>query len=284
MQSTRVFARTGALRGIGQQLFQTQRGASPFSTTVSSKIPLPRQNPSLRFNSTRPSVTHARQPSPTQRRLLSFFRRSSTTSTPPPAPGLSQRLKKLSREYGWSALGVYLALSALDFPFCFLAVRLVGTDRIGQIEHTVIDWVKGWLPDMNLGETEGAAGEAVREVEAAAHQIYDHGVDEAEKNNQGEEASTYNFHPHRNHFTRSSTNTNVRRHLDATGARVRYPQELHLHSSTLDCGGDSKGRQSVAWLGLGHWKEKGEDGHCAQEALRREPLTRIGRRPGRYPV
>lgn len=44
---------------------------------------------------------------------------------------LSERFKKLSREYGWSAVGVYFALSVLDFPFCFLFVRLVGTERIG---------------------------------------------------------------------------------------------------------------------------------------------------------
>ncbi|KYK60364.1 hypothetical protein DCS_01501 [Drechmeria coniospora] len=44
---------------------------------------------------------------------------------------LRDRLKKLSREYGWSAVGVYLALSVLDFPFCFLLVRVVGTDKIG---------------------------------------------------------------------------------------------------------------------------------------------------------
>lgn len=46
--------------------------------------------------------------------------------------GLSARLKKLSREYGWAAVGVYLSLSVLDFPFCFLLVRVVGTDRIGE--------------------------------------------------------------------------------------------------------------------------------------------------------
>lgn len=45
--------------------------------------------------------------------------------------GLSARLKKLSREYGWAAVGVYLGLSVLDFPFCFLLVRIVGTDKIG---------------------------------------------------------------------------------------------------------------------------------------------------------
>ncbi len=45
---------------------------------------------------------------------------------------LGGRLKKLSREYGWSALGVYLLLSALDFPFCYLLVKTLGTDRIGE--------------------------------------------------------------------------------------------------------------------------------------------------------
>jgi hypothetical protein len=41
-------------------------------------------------------------------------------------------MKKLSREYGWSAVGVYFALSALDFPFCYLLVKTLGTDRIGE--------------------------------------------------------------------------------------------------------------------------------------------------------
>lgn len=45
---------------------------------------------------------------------------------------LSQRIKKLSKEYGWTAVGVYFGLSLLDFPFCFLLVRTLGTDRIGK--------------------------------------------------------------------------------------------------------------------------------------------------------
>jgi hypothetical protein len=45
---------------------------------------------------------------------------------------LSGRMRKLSREYGWSALGVYLGLTALDFPFCYLLVRYLGTDKIGM--------------------------------------------------------------------------------------------------------------------------------------------------------
>ncbi|KAI0394108.1 hypothetical protein F5Y17DRAFT_458279 [Xylariaceae sp. FL0594] len=58
----------------------------------------------------------------------------------------SARLKKLSREYGWSAVGVYFALSVLDFPFCFLLVRVVGTDRIGAFEHFVISNAKKVIP------------------------------------------------------------------------------------------------------------------------------------------
>lgn len=46
--------------------------------------------------------------------------------------GIGARLKGLSREYGWSAFGVYLALSALDFPFCYLLVKYLGADKIGE--------------------------------------------------------------------------------------------------------------------------------------------------------
>lgn len=54
---------------------------------------------------------------------------------------LSGRLKKLSREYGWSAVGVYFALSVLDFPFCFLLVKWVGTERIGE---PLFHWPRPW--------------------------------------------------------------------------------------------------------------------------------------------
>jgi hypothetical protein len=56
-------------------------------------------------------------------------------------------MKKLSREYGWSALGVYLALSALDFPCCYLLVRTLGTDRIGAWEHIVVTKVSQFIPE-----------------------------------------------------------------------------------------------------------------------------------------
>lgn len=67
---------------------------------------------------------------------------SNTSKTQKEGGSLSQRLRRLSREYGWSALGVYFALSALDFPFCFAAVRLLGVDRIGHLEHVVVQAFK----------------------------------------------------------------------------------------------------------------------------------------------
>jgi N-terminal acetyltransferase 2 len=54
------------------------------------------------------------------------------------AQSLSDRFKQLSKKYGWAAVGVYFGLSVLDFPFCFLAVRLVGPDRIGEVEHAIV--------------------------------------------------------------------------------------------------------------------------------------------------
>ncbi|TGO66110.1 hypothetical protein BOTNAR_0068g00250 [Botryotinia narcissicola] len=60
---------------------------------------------------------------------------------------LSGRMKKLSREYGWSVVGVYIFLSAADFPFCYLLVRTLGTDRIGEWEHTITSSIKSIIPE-----------------------------------------------------------------------------------------------------------------------------------------
>ncbi|KAI1177625.1 hypothetical protein F4777DRAFT_540738 [Nemania sp. FL0916] len=68
-------------------------------------------------------------------------------STTPESQSLSARLKKLSREYGWAAVGVYLGLSVLDFPFCFLLVRVVGTERIGELEHWLVSHITHLIPD-----------------------------------------------------------------------------------------------------------------------------------------
>ena len=123
-------------------------------------------------------------------------------------------MRKLSREYGWSALGVYFALTALDFPFCFLAVRLLGTDRIGHWEHVVLSYVKAaikWpLPEEAKEYIDGASNEVEKVVreqvpleelresgevrileEDKTYVVEDHGYREAEKANRGDNASEY---------------------------------------------------------------------------------------------
>ena len=141
-------------------------------------------------------------------------------NSPTPSLSLSQRLRKLSREYGWSGFGVYLALSALDFPFCFAAVRYLGTDRIGHYEHVVVEWIKSMVPEsiaetwremrmkiktsaederergaVSVGGVTGGGDIGVESygvpIEGAVGVVagYDHGVKEAEKMNNSENAS-----------------------------------------------------------------------------------------------
>lgn len=131
------------------------------------------------------------------------FNPTPNLNSPEPSLSLSQRFRKLSREYGWSAVGVYLALSALDFPFCFLAVRWLGTDRIGRWEHFVLEWLwKVWEivpnPFQDRGVVQAVEGvaekaEAYGVVQSQGDEVgiagYDHGVKEAEERNQSENAS-----------------------------------------------------------------------------------------------
>ncbi|MCJ1475358.1 hypothetical protein MMC13_004020 [Lambiella insularis] len=116
-------------------------------------------------------------------------------SSPKASLSLSQRMRKLSREYGWSAVGVYFLLTALDFPFCFIAVRALGTERIGEWEHKIIEWVKRAVPvqipeKWRKTEKESGVMEA-QDALGATVAGYDHGVKEAEKANAGESASIW---------------------------------------------------------------------------------------------
>ncbi|TQS38253.1 hypothetical protein Golomagni_01246 [Golovinomyces magnicellulatus] len=83
------------------------------------------------------------------RQFHSSFKLRSQKSSAPKSEDLNfgARLRKLSREYGWAAFGVYLTLSALDFPLCYLMVRYLGPEKIGEWEHTVISGVKSLIPE-----------------------------------------------------------------------------------------------------------------------------------------
>ncbi|KAB2578905.1 protein of unknown function DUF1279 [Lasiodiplodia theobromae] len=112
--------------------------------------------------------------------------------SPDAAPSFSQRMRKLSREYGWVALGVYLGLSVLDFPFCFLAVRMLGTDRIGRWEHAAVTafWNFVHVAFPSEKKLEGAVQTEAGQVRDGAVSDMDE-VAAAEEANAGEEATIW---------------------------------------------------------------------------------------------
>lgn len=69
-------------------------------------------------------------------RNLQSLRLNSVKATPPPQPQPTG-LKKLVKDYGYAALGVYLALSAIDLPLCYLLVHLMGKEQIEEYENKV---------------------------------------------------------------------------------------------------------------------------------------------------
>lgn len=98
-------------------------------------------------------------------------------------------MKEMSRKYGWIVVGIYLGLSVLDFPFCFLAVRWFGTERIAEIEHAIIDgfWgiVEKAVPSLKERREEK---EALAMAEDAVREGGDAVVQDAKKH---EDASKY---------------------------------------------------------------------------------------------
>lgn len=143
--------------------------------------------------------------SPALQRPSSGARRFASTANPKPrynptdqlgspdqSLSLTQRFRKLSREYGYGALGVYFLLSAADFPICFLAVRTLGADRIGEWEHQIVGFIKSVLPP-GVMDAFSRAKKAVYERAGLSKGTNEPppgwGVEEAEKANKGDYAS-----------------------------------------------------------------------------------------------
>lgn len=89
---------------------------------------------------------------------------NSTQQVPKP-----KGIKGLMQVYGYSALGVYLALTALDLPLCFLMVHSLGEEKIkvyinrakrlvgyGQEEQQVIEQVRKNLAEKMEREQHGS--------------------------------------------------------------------------------------------------------------------------------
>lgn len=113
-----------------------------------------------------------------------------------------------------------MLLTALDFPFCFLAVRYIGPARVGHAEHVIVSWIESVIPEpvkegwrglkeqvkgavqTARGEEEAAAadgtvvastptlaGDGGADVALVQDGYADHGVIEAEAENAGDNAS-----------------------------------------------------------------------------------------------
>lgn len=222
------------------------------------------------YSASRPTTANIlsrfRKPSPRTTRRP--FHRTSRLRDANPAPkdtpaqepqGITARLRKLSREYGWAALGVYLGLTVLDFPFCFLLVRSVGTDRIGAIEHYVVSHVSKVIPQSVRDwwhEYRGALKDAEKE-NIGNDDISEHvemagwGVEEAERRHKAE-ASKFYRHILSIHDVIHAHMTSRSRH--PVSSSLCCTQELHLPPSPPDSRNYAQGSQSSQVLGLEYWK------------------------------
>ncbi|PVI04410.1 hypothetical protein DM02DRAFT_716238 [Periconia macrospinosa] len=79
---------------------------------------------------------------PSRRYYSQNLKNSFPDEPPSESHSIYARLKKLTREYGYTVMGVYVALSIVDFPLCFLAVKLLGEKRVAHAEHVVVGGVK----------------------------------------------------------------------------------------------------------------------------------------------
>lgn len=64
------------------------------------------------------------------------FQSTAPNAGPKPQPR-PRGVKALMKEYGFSALGVYLALSMLDLPLCYVMVHAAGREKIQEYENSV---------------------------------------------------------------------------------------------------------------------------------------------------
>ncbi|KDN41149.1 hypothetical protein K437DRAFT_217915, partial [Tilletiaria anomala UBC 951] len=60
---------------------------------------------------------------------------------PPPKAGFRERLRFLSRRYGWWAIAVYMLTSFIDFGLAFAAIHMLGAEHIRELEARVRHWL-----------------------------------------------------------------------------------------------------------------------------------------------
>ncbi|CAB53723.1 N alpha-acetylation like protein Nat2 [Schizosaccharomyces pombe] len=79
------------------------------------------------------------------RRSISSSSSIPPSSSPPPRLTITQRVKELTKKYGWWSLGVYIGISVLDFSASFVLVRTLGAERIGYLEHSILNSIRRYF-------------------------------------------------------------------------------------------------------------------------------------------
>lgn len=100
-------------------------------------------------------TTLALRPSPflSRRAPNHILRRAESTSTAdearygalPPNATMSERVKHLMKKYGWYALGVYLAVSVVDFSIVFATINLLGADKVSHAAAVAKNYVLSFV-------------------------------------------------------------------------------------------------------------------------------------------
>lgn len=68
-------------------------------------------------------------------------------------------IKALVQKYGWVALGVYLSLSTIDLPICWLGVHSVGLDKVVEWQvylKELVGWKTTPKDELNQDDSEGS--------------------------------------------------------------------------------------------------------------------------------
>ncbi|CCH43150.1 hypothetical protein BN7_2697 [Wickerhamomyces ciferrii] len=86
-----------------------------------------------------------RQPIRANLRFKRFNSTKSQGSSSSSSSGTGEKkktgIKALIQEYGYSALAIYLGLSAIDFPLCFIAVHSIGEDKIHEYQDKAKEFI-----------------------------------------------------------------------------------------------------------------------------------------------
>jgi hypothetical protein len=126
---------------------------------------IPRSTPAPHRNITAQIHFLARRPTQTAlpdafRHSKILMRRLATESTAdrygdiPKDASLKERLKHLMKKYGWYAVGVYLLVGAVDFTLSFVAINLLGADKVqaaAQAAKRKVMELVGWSKEIEEG-------------------------------------------------------------------------------------------------------------------------------------